>query len=267
MIKYWDRNLKNWRMDMSTARGNNIKQARVPSLWGSIFSVFATLGVMLLIFLGAIFSLTSSGQAVAQWVKWFFALESFQLWWYVTRSSGIVAYMLLWFSMVLGLAVSSKTLDRLLDRMFTYDFHQFISLLSIAFVILHVAVLLLDRYMPYSIWQILVPFASPYRPLWVGVGVVGFYLTLLVTVTFYIRNRIGNRAFRLIHVLSLVGYFGATLHGLFAGTDSPLATMQVLYKSTGMVVIFLTVFWLVQLVLKKLETHPALPHPSTVVAK
>jgi predicted ferric reductase len=173
----------------------------------------------------------------------------------VTRASGIVAYLLLWFSMVLGLAVTSKFFDRLLDRLFTYDFHQFISLLSIAFVVLHVVVLLFDRYLPYSIWQILIPFFSPYRPFWVGIGVIGFYLTLLVTVTFYLRKRIGMHAFRIIHVLSLVGYLGATLHGVYAGTDSPLPAMQLLYKATALVVIFLTIFWLVLLALRKLEAR------------
>jgi len=240
---------------MSLERQNKIDQPDPPTSWRAIISVFATLVVLILILFGALFSLTPSGQATGSWLNWFFALDSVQLWWYVTRASGIVAYLLLWFSMVLGLAVTSKTLNRMLDRMFTYDFHQFISLLSIAFIVLHVAVLMLDRYMPYSIWQILVPFISPYRPFWVGVGVIGFYLTLLVTVTFYVRKWIGMRAFRLIHVLSLVGYLGATLHGIYSGTDSPLTAMQLLYKGTGLVVIFLTVFWLVILALRKLEAH------------
>ncbi len=30
------------------------------------------------------------------------------------------------------------------------------------------------------------------------------------------------RTFRIIHVLSLIGYLGATCHGIYAGTDSPL---------------------------------------------
>jgi predicted ferric reductase len=240
---------------MSLERNHQPDPARTSIPWGAIASVFATLLVLLLIFFGAIFSLTPSGQAASQWLSWFLALNSIQLWWYVTRASGIVAYLLLWFSMVLGLAVSSKYLDRLLDRLFTYDFHQFISLLSIAFVLLHVAVLLFDRYLPYTLWQILVPFISPYRPLWVGAGVIGFYLTLLVTITFYVRNLIGNRAFRLIHALSLLGYLGATLHGIYAGTDSPLASMQLLYKGTGFVVIFLSIFWLVLVTLRKLEAH------------
>jgi hypothetical protein len=56
-----------------------------------------------------------------------------------------------------------------------------------------------------------------------------------------------------IHILSLVGYLGATLHGVFAGTDSPLASMQLVYKGTGLVVIFMTAFWLVMVWLRKLE--------------
>jgi sulfoxide reductase heme-binding subunit YedZ len=240
---------------MSIELQNQQKRTQPPSPWNAIISVFATLVVLLLILFVALFSLTPSGQAAGQWLNWFFALESVQLWWFVTRASGIVAYLLLWFSMLLGLGVTSKSFDRLLDRLFTYDFHQFISLLSIAFVVLHVAVLLLDRYMPYSVWQILIPFTSPYRPFWVGIGVIGFYLTLLVTVTFYLRKQIGMRAFRLIHVLSLVGYLGATLHGIYAGTDSPLPSMQLLYKGTALVVIFLTIFWLVLLALKKLESR------------
>jgi sulfoxide reductase heme-binding subunit YedZ len=225
------------------------------SPWRLIISGFSTLLVLGLILLAALFSLTPTGQVLGQWLKSFFALDSVQLWWYVTRASGIVAYLLLWLSMMLGLGVTSKFFDRLLDRVFTYDFHQFISLLSIAFVVLHVAVLLFDRYLPYSLGQILVPFISPYRPFWVGLGVIGFYLTLLVTVTFYLRKRIGMHAFRVIHVLSLVGYLGATLHGIYAGTDSPLTAMQFLYKGTALAVIFLTIFWLTLLALRKLEVR------------
>ena len=171
----------------------------------------------------------------------------------MTRASGIIAYLLLWFSTILGLAVTSKYLDGMLDRLFTYDFHEFISLLSVGFTLVHVGVLMLDLYMPYSLAQILVPFISPYRPFWVGVGVISFYFILLVTITFYLRNKIGRRAFRAIHVLSLLGYIGATLHGYFSGTDTALPSMQILYKISGLAVLFLTIYWLVLLGLRNAE--------------
>ena len=196
---------------------------------------------------------TAFGQSAIGGLTQLFAADSTQIWWYVTRSAGIIAYLLLWFSMVWGLVLPLKLLNPVLGATFTVDFHEFISLLSIGFTLLHIFVLTIDRFLPYTPLQILVPFLSPYRPFWVGMGVIAFYVTLLVTITFYLRSKIGMKAFRGIHVLSLLGYLGVTLHGLYAGTDSPLVAMQFLYKGTALVVIFLTTYWLVQKYIQNLE--------------
>ncbi len=180
--------------------------------------------------------------------KWLFALDSVQIWWYVTRSAGLTAYLLLWLSTAWGLLVPSKMIDPYLQRNFTFDFHQVLSLLAVGFMLLHVVVLLFDHYAPFSVLQALVPFTSTYRPLWVGIGGIAFYLSLLVTITFYLRRRIGARAFRAIHLLSLVGYAGATLHGLFSGTDAPLAAVAWMYKISFLSIAFLTAYWLFALV-------------------
>jgi predicted ferric reductase len=136
----------------------------------------------------------------------------------------------------------------MLKRNYTYDFHQFLSLLAIGFTFLHVAVLGLDRYLPFSALQILIPFTASYRPFWVGIGIISLYLSLLVTVTFYLRRFIGQRAFRLIHTASLIAYFGATFHGLFAGTDSSLLSAHFLYQGSALSIIFLLAYWLITLV-------------------
>ena len=198
---------------------------------------------------------TGAGQSALSGLSQLFATDSTQIWWYVTRSAGIIAYLLLWFSTVWGLAVPSKVLTQVLDQTFTVDFHEFTSLLAIGFTLLHVFVLTIDRFLPYTPLQILVPFLSPYRPFWVGMGVIAFYITLLVTITFYLRKKIGMKAFRSIHVLSLLGYLGVTFHGLYAGTDAPLLAMQLLYKGTALVVIFLTTYWLVQKYLQNREAE------------
>jgi predicted ferric reductase len=182
-----------------------------------------------------------------------FAADSLQFWWYLTRAAGLMGYFLLWLSTAWGLAVSSKILDRLLERTFTYDFHEWLSLLGLAFIAVHVVVLMADKYLPYSIWQILIPFLSPYRPLWVGIGVISLYLSVLVTATFYLRRYIGMGAFRKIHYLSLIGYFGSTLHGLYAGTDSALAVTTLLYEGTLLVTVFLVIYWLVMVQIRRNE--------------
>lgn len=210
--------------------------------------MLAILGIMffaLAVFIAGVLAYnTLLGNYVLADLSWLFAIDSVQLWWFITRAAAIIAYLLLWFSTVWGLAVPSKLLDPLLDRVFVYDFHQTISLLSIGFTLLHVIVLTFDRYLPYSTWQILIPFLSPYRPVWVGIGVLSFYIIALVTVTFYLRDRIGMPAFRAIHTLSLLGYLGVTLHGLFSGTDSPLLGMSLMYQGTALTVVILTLYWL-----------------------
>jgi len=209
----------------------------------------------IVIFIGVVLALALAGlgvllaimgesplATVRQALDGLFALSSTQTMWYVTRAAGIISYLLVWLSTVWGLAVSNKILDPVLHRMFTYDFHQFLSLLAIGFIFLHVGVLLADKYLPFSVAQLVVPFTAPYWPVWVGIGQIGLYLTLLVSITFYIRKWIGQKTFRMIHLLSYLAFIGAALHGLFSGTDSPLPTVQAMYLMTTLSVVFLTAY-------------------------
>jgi hypothetical protein len=231
-------------MSINHLAGKNSFQEKLPKLGrqaGWLLPFGAVLGVV-----GYLAS--PAGRTATAFLNMLFAADSVQTMWYITRASGIVAYLLLWLSTVWGLAVSSKFLDLLLHRSFTYDFHQYISLLAIGFTFLHIGVLLFDRYLPYTLAQILVPFLSPYRPVWIGIGVIGFYLALLVTVTFYIRARIGQKVFRTIHLLSLVSYLTVTVHSLLSGSDSSLVSVMVLYTATFLVALFLIIYYVVGLV-------------------
>lgn len=228
-------------------------------IWGSIRRPLSTVLLVGLIFVGMLIIISLSGAlgsiGLAQNLQSLFAMNSTQIWWYVTRASGLTGYILLWLSMVWGFAIPTGFVKPLLENVFTYDFHEHLSLLGLGFVLIHVAVLLFDHYLPFSILQLLIPFINTYRPLWVGLGVVSFYLLLLVTFTFYLRQKIGTRAFRSIHLLSLISYLGTTLHGLFAGTDSALPITMLLYAGTFLIVVFLTVYWLIMRALKKDEEH------------
>jgi sulfoxide reductase heme-binding subunit YedZ len=192
-----------------------------------------------------VFRYLPMSQALSNMLSWLFATNSTHTTWYITRAAGWVAYFLLWFSTVWGLAIPTKFFERFLSPTFAVDFHEYISLLSIGFIILHVSVLLIDQYLPFSFAQLLIPFISPYRPLWVGLGVLGLYLTLLVTITFYLRKKIGQKNFKAIHTLSLLGYLGVVLHAFLAGSDSSLIGVQLIYIITFLVILFLTSYWLI----------------------
>jgi len=215
--------------------------------------VFA--GMLIAIVLGR----SMGGSSITQSLSSLFSLNSVQVWWYVTRASGLTGYFLIWLSMIWGFAIPSKIFQPILEGIFSYDFHEHISLLGLGFIVLHVFVLLFDKYLPFNIIQILIPFTDTYRPLWVGIGIISFYLLLLVTFTFYLRQQIGAQAFRSIHLLSLVGYLGATLHGLFAGTDSALPIARILYAGTFLTVIFFAAYWLIMRFFGK-EAHATVKH-------
>ena len=216
-------------------------QSSGSSFWRIILAV-AAFGILII----GIMWVFPIGSPIWATVSSIFALSSDQAMWYITRAAGMIAYLLLWLSTVWGLVLPSKLLNNYLSGDFSFDFHQFISLLSLGFLGLHVVVLTGDKFLPFSIAQLLIPFLSPYRPLWVGIGILSFYLLLLVTVTFYLRKRIGMKTFRYIHYTSLIAYLGAVMHAFLSGTDSSLPAVMFIYFFTVSVVIFLTVYWVVK---------------------
>lgn len=227
------------------------------SLSSTLLYLGGALAGLALILFGALAIQTPSGSALSTFINWLFATNSVQVMWYVTRASGLTSYLVLWLSVAWGLAVSSKILDNLLHRSFTYDFHQFLSLLAIGFIAIHLISLMFDHYLPYSLAQLLIPGLSTYRPIWVAVGIVAFYLTMLVTVTFYMRSKIGMKAFRTIHVLSLVAYLATSVHGLMAGTDASLFFVLAMYAGTFLITVFLMAYWLLMLAGRNRAKQPA----------
>lgn len=150
--------------------------------------------------------------------------------WHLSRSSGFVAYALLWLSMAFGLIVTNKLARLWPGGPVAVDVHQFVSNLSLLFALFHALILLGDRYVQSSLSQVLLPFVGyPYRPLWVGLGKVGFSLLVVVDLSFYARKVIGRRGWRAIHSLSFVVFALALVHGLASGSDSPTAWGRMVY--------------------------------------
>jgi len=89
-------------------------------------------------------------------------LQSANTVWYLSRAAGITAYLLLWLSLTLGVGITSRLFEPEVKRFNVFDLHQFVSLVGILFVTLHVVILLLDKYIGFSPGELLVPFHSHY---------------------------------------------------------------------------------------------------------
>jgi hypothetical protein len=162
--------------------------------------------------------------------------------WYMARAGGVVAYLLMWGSTVWGLMLSTKVVSKQISPALAYGVHEFTSILTIVFAVLHAVVLLGDKYVNFNLLHLLVPFTAPYEPLWTGLGIITLYLTAAITLSFYLRKHIGQKVWRMLHYLTFVAYLLALTHAIMAGSDSGLIVSVLLYWSTGFSVIFLVYY-------------------------
>lgn len=140
--------------------------------------------------------------------------------WYLTRGTGLVALVLLTASVVLGVLSSVRWRSRNLPRFVTAALHGNISLLAVYFVAAHVVTAVADGYAPIRWLDTVVPFSSPYRPVWLGLGAVAVDLLVAVTITSMLRQRLGYRAWRAVHWASYACWPAALVHGFGTGTDT-----------------------------------------------
>lgn len=159
--------------------------------------------------------------------------------WHLTRSAGISAYLLLCASMVWGLFVSGQHVKDWSPGTLSLTMHTAIAWLALILGFTHALLLLGDTYFSYTLADVLVPFTGPYRPLAVGLGTLSLWLTLVVTLSFQVKRRIGHRLWRWIHITSYGAFGMVTLHGLTAGTDSSLLGFRLLIGFAVLLVVLL----------------------------
>lgn len=143
-----------------------------------------------------------------------------QVWWYVARSGGVVAWALSAISVVWGLLLSSRVLGRRISGPKLLDLHRFLGGLAVVFTGVHIAGLVLDSTVHFGIAEVFVPMASDLYPGAVAWGVVSFYLLIAIEVTSLLRRRIGEQVWRSVHYAGFAVFLFGTIHGLKAGTDA-----------------------------------------------
>jgi len=149
--------------------------------------------------------------------------------WFAARASGLTAYVLATASVLFGLASATRAGNPKPGLGVVTDVHRALSLLTLVATGGHVLFLALDSYARFGPLDLLVPFSSWYRPVWTGLGVLAAYLAVAVYASFYIRSRIGYRAWRIFHYAAFGVFAFATLHGVLAGADSGALWASAIY--------------------------------------
>ncbi|MCP3933782.1 MAG: hypothetical protein GY708_00265 [Actinomycetia bacterium] len=163
-----------------------------------------------------------------------------QIWWYVSRASGVVAWVLLALSMCWGLLVSTRAANSAGRPANILELHRYLSLLSVLFTGIHIAGLVADDYVHFGWSETLVPWASEWRPTAVAWGVLGLYLLIAIELTSLLRKHLPRRIWRAIHMASFGLFVFATLHGIQAGTDMGNLWFRLALLAAINIVAFLT---------------------------
>jgi sulfoxide reductase heme-binding subunit YedZ len=138
--------------------------------------------------------------------------------WIVARAAGIVAFGLLTLSTWLGLAMSTRIVGgRAMKTLLGW--HRTLVWTGLSMLVLHAGALLADPLIHLGFASVLVPFASPWRPGAVAMGVVAGWLSVMLALSFRARRWIGQRGWRTLHYASFAAFALALMHALYSGSD------------------------------------------------
>ncbi len=156
-------------------------------------------------------------------------------WWLMARVTGIVGYVLIVASMVSGVVLHTRLVQRLASPVARMEWHRILAVLGLALVALHGVALVMDNYVTITWLDLVTPGGTEYRPLWVSVGVLSMWLMVIVSLTAMWRKHLGASFWKAVHLASYGVFATATVHGVMAGTDSNQPWMLGIYvASTGL---------------------------------
>jgi hypothetical protein len=179
-------------------------------------------------------------------------------WWWLSRASGIVALAMAVASVSFGLALSGRLIRRRHAPAWLLELHRHLGWLTLVFTVLHVAALVADSYVHFTLADLLVPMHSAWKPGAVAWGIVVLYVLLAVQVSSWFQRRLPRRVWHAIHLWSLFIVAGGAMHLALAGTDRLNRLLQLGGLAAFGAVIFAGTFR----VLSKVAVDTAEPRPA-----
>ena len=165
-----------------------------------------------------------------------------EVWWYVVRSTGIVAWALATASVLWGLGVTAKPLGKKPAPAWTLDLHRYLGALTVLFLAGHLGALVADSFLEWSLVDLAVPYANPWKPGAVAWGIIAAWFLVAVEVSSLLLRHLPRVWWRRLHLTSYLVFVTATLHFLSAGTDREHPLVRVAVAAAVVAVAGLTAF-------------------------
>jgi DMSO/TMAO reductase YedYZ heme-binding membrane subunit len=165
-----------------------------------------------------------------------------QIWWYLARAAGFVAWGLSLVAIMLGLALATRALGNKPRPAWLLDLHRFVGGFTVLFLATHLGALVADSYVHFGLADLLVPFASSWKTGAVAWGVVALWLLAVVEASSLMMRRLPRRTWRAIHLTSYLAAVLSTIHAFTAGTDARNPVLIATAIASAAAVTFFLVF-------------------------
>ncbi|MGB8858320.1 MAG: ferric reductase-like transmembrane domain-containing protein [Ilumatobacteraceae bacterium] len=143
-----------------------------------------------------------------------------QFWWFLTRASGIVAWLMLTLSVIWGIVLSTKAFPDQRRPVWLLAVHRWLGGLTISFLAIHLAALVADSYVQFGLADITIPYATDWKPGAVALGVLGAWTLVAVELTSLAMRRLPRKVWRAVHLASYAAFWMTAMHAAFAGSDA-----------------------------------------------
>jgi sulfoxide reductase heme-binding subunit YedZ len=140
------------------------------------------------------------------------------LFWITSRASGTVALVLTSLAVSVGLMMSTRLIrGRGVDLRAT---HEALSLSALVALAVHAFSLLGDKYLHPTLLDVIVPFVSHYKTVWMSLGIISGWGLVFLGLSYYWRAKIGVARWRKLHRFTALMWLGGLIHTLGMGTDA-----------------------------------------------
>lgn len=173
------------------------------------------------------------------------------IFWYISRGTGIMAFIVLTEVVAFGLLMSSKSLIKwkFIASPTALEMHHVMSYLGFMLVIAHFVALFFDETIKLRFMETFIPFIIQRNfksamgvdlGIPMGLGILAFYSMLLIQFTSYFRKKLVSlKVWRTVHYASFAMYLLFLGHGIFTGTDTKALWMQAIYAISAVIVLSL----------------------------
>jgi len=177
--------------------------------------------------------------------------------WYASRATGVISLVLFSLVAVLGILVNRQGRLPGLPRFAVTGLHRNLSLMTVAFLGMHIVTAIADGYAHIPWLSTIVPFTSGYERFWIGLGTVAIDLMAAVIVTSLLRDRLTPALWRAVHWLAYACYPVIVIHGLGASKDLRSGWLLALTMATVFTVVSAIGY-------RVLDAMAAVPRPGRV---